>query len=450
MAISYSPLVILTGAGASKACGLPDMRQFAKDFYTSMAGQAGDKFNQELVCRLIYGLPSIKGNPEPKGDLEALLDGLSRLGEGLNGPDVTASALLSIAGEMSSDLAGRLHTLVQKAEELVKKSREQTLHSGQINLNPDLTITPDSLKTLKIDEDVSFLRPKSRYGLGPSAIRILGGPSSYEAEVMRDILKSAHSVATARNKDLKELAQRAKSLALRVKEKIRDAYSVPSPSLIQRVWSPVFQVLSEFENQTLDLFTLNYDPVIEMFCQSRNIPRACGFVPQGQEFVWRDDFTFSQDNTFPRVKLYKVHGSISWKGFENRVVEIPLFGTGTMRDLTGQPAKDMMIYPIVGKIFYGEPYFTLINHFRQALLNARCCLIIGFSYRDEMIVDLLRFSCRENSRIMFIHCGMAKSKLQHISHLSEVLSRTEFTHYKFGNPKFSTELEEILRRQLAE
>jgi hypothetical protein len=101
---SYSPLVILTGAGASKACGLPDMRQFAKDFYTSMSGRDTDYFDRELVCQLIYGLPSIKGNPEPKRDLEALLDGLTRLGEGVSGTCATTSVLLSIAGEMSNEL----------------------------------------------------------------------------------------------------------------------------------------------------------------------------------------------------------------------------------------------------------------------------------------------------------------------------------------------------------
>lgn len=452
---SYSPLVILTGAGASKACGLPDMRQFAKDFYTSMSGQAADSFDQELVCRLIYGLPSIKGNPEPKGDLEALLDGLTRLGEGLSGSCATTSALLSIAGGMSNELVGRMHDLVQKAEDLVKKSREQTSFSGKLNLSEyDLPTTlnpPDSLqirgKSLSLPTQEHELYGFG-YELSPDTIRILGSPTSYEAEVVRDISKSTHSVAAERNKALKGLPQRAKILALKVKEKIRDAYSSPSLPSVQRLWGPTFQVLSQFENHTLDLFTLNYDPVIEMFCKRNKIPRSCGFVPHGQEFVWRNDFTFSQQNIFPRIRLHKVHGSVTWKGFQNRVVESPLFGAGVLRDLSGQPAEDMMIYPVISKIFYGEPYFTLINHFRQALLNARCCLIIGFSYRDEMIVDLLRFACRENNHIRFTHCGIAQSKLQRISHLSELLSRTEFTRYKFGNPKFPDELKEILNKQL--
>lgn len=447
---SYSPLVILTGAGASRACGLPDMRQFAKDFYISMAGQAADSFDQELVCRLIYGQQSIKGNPEPKRDLEALLDGLTRLGEGLSGSCATTSVLLSIAGEMSNELASKLYNLTQKSEELVKKSQEQISYSasGKINLESSLTITPDSLTgQLQIPEYFSsVLEPPRRLNyvdIGES----LGSLSSYEAETVRDISKSIHSVAAERNKALKELPQRAKTLTLRVKEKIRDAYSIPSLPYVQRVWDPAFQVLRLFESQTLDLFTLNYDPVIEMFCHSKGIPRTCGFVSHDQEFVWLNDFTFPQPQSSPCIRLYKIHGSVSWKGFENRVVESPLFGSGTLRDLSGQPAKDMLIYPVAGKVFYGEPYFTLINHFRQALLNTRCCLIIGFSYRDEMIVDLLRFACRENSSIKFIHCGMAKSKLRSISHISEVLSRTEFTSYKFGHPKFAGELRQILNRQ---
>lgn len=452
---SYSPLVILTGAGASRACGLPDMRQFAKDFYISMAGQAADSFDQELVCRLIYGQQSIKGNPEPKRDLEALLDGLTRLGEGLSGSCATTSVLLSIAGEMSNEVVGKMYNLLQKAEDLMKKARKQTAYSGQLHIDDIVPLNLNSPGSLQVTDDTfSVLTSKTErsrltYPLSPNTIGILGSAASYEAETVRDISKSIHFVAAERNKALKELPQKAKTLALRVKQKIQDAYSVPNLPYVQRVWGPAFQVLRQFESQTLDLFTLNYDPVIEMFCQSKGIPRSCGFLSLGQESVWRNDFTIPQPKSSPGIRLYKIHGSVSWKGFEDRVVETLLFGPGTVRDLSGHPAKDMLIYPVTGKIFYGEPYFTLINHFRQALLNARCCLIIGFSYRDEMIVDLLRFTCRENSSIRFIHCGMAKSKLRNISHLSEFLSRTECTRYKFGHPKFPDELKEILSRQLA-
>jgi len=452
---SYSPLVILTGAGASRACGLPDMRQFAKDFYISMAGQAADSFDQELVCRLIYGQQSIKGNPEPKRDLEALLDGLTRLGEGSSGSCATTSVLLSIAGEMSSELASKLYDLTQKSEELVKKSKEQTTYSGlgKIKINHDIPLTLDPHSIKLTDATISILQPeaersRSIYEFSPRTIGMLGNPTSYEIDVVKDASKSAHSIASARNKALKELPQRAKALALRVKEKIQDAYSIPNLSYVQKVWDPTFQVLRLFESQTLDLFTLNYDPVIEMFCQSKGILRTCGFVSEGQEFVWRNDFTFPQPKPTPRIRLYKIHGSVSWKGFEDRIVETLLFGPGTVRDLSGHPAKDMLIYPVTGKVFYGEPYFTLINHFRQALLKARCCLIIGFSYRDEMVVDLLRFACRENSSIKFVHCGMAQSKLRKISHLSEILSRMEFTSHRFGHPKFADELRGMLGSKL--
>lgn len=449
---SYSPLVILTGAGASKACGLPDMRQFAKDFYASMSGRDKDYFDRELVCRLIYGQSSINGNPEPKRDLEALLDGLTRLGEGISGTCATTSTLLSIAGKMSDELKSPLYELTQKAEELAKKSREQISYSGKIQLEPDLKIITDPVTgELQISRYASSARPELVSIASSDQINLnelLGSPISYEAETVRDISKSAHSVAVERSKTLKELPERAKTLALRVKEKIQDAYSRPSMPYVQRVWNPTFQVLSLFESQTLDLFTLNYDPVIEMFCQKNNIPRACGFVSNGQEFVWRNDFTLPRSKSSPLIRLYKIHGSVSWKGFEDRIVDSPLFGTGKLRDLSGHPAKDMLIYPVTGKVFYGEPYFTLINHFRQALLNARCCLIIGFSYRDEMIVDLLRFACRENNGIKFIHCGMAQSKIRKISHLSEVLSRTEFTNYKFGHPKFAGELRGMIGSKL--
>jgi len=246
---SYSPLIILTGAGTSKACGLPDMRQFAKDFYASLSGQSANNFDQELVCRLIYGLPSIKGNPEPKRDLEALLDGLTRLGGGMSGSCATTSVLMSIAGEMSNELVGRMHNLLQKAEDLVKKSQEQTSFVEGDRLGLNLT---DVHPTLAINtQDTSLLSSlpaaasKSTRLLHPSIVQTLGSVTSYEAETVRDISKSTYSVTAERNKALKELPQRAENLALRVKEKIRDAYSAPNLSYVQRVWDPAFQVLRQ-------------------------------------------------------------------------------------------------------------------------------------------------------------------------------------------------------------
>lgn len=460
MAIEYSDLIVLTGAGSSKACGLPDMRQFAKDFYASLRAETVDDFGRELVCRLIYGLPFIKGNPEPKSDLETLLDGLTRLGEGLGGTCATTTALLSIASEMSNELSTSLHNLVQKAENLMKRAEDESTHLradmepnsiklgqldvGDISLN-NAGVLPDfSALYLNAEDSVGHL------GAGDSVGRmhITGDISKYDIEVIRDMLKSARSIARMRNNNLKELSSVAGALSLRVKERIRDAYASPSFPYIQRTWGPTFKTLSKFEPKTIDFFSLNYDPVIEMFCKSNKLGITCGFVPQGQEFIWGDDFTFQTANGSQLVRLYKMHGSITWKGFENRVIEVPLLAPGVIKDLSGQPAKDMMIYPVTGKVFYSEPYFTLINHFRQALLRTRCCLIIGFSYRDELIVDLLRFACRENNAIKFVHCGMSKGKFNRIKHLGEVCSRTEFTTHKFGAPKFSSELNEILTRQL--
>jgi len=194
---SYSPLVILTGAGASKACGLPDMRQFAKDFYASMSGRDTDYSDRDLVCQIIYGTKSIKGNPKPKRDLEALLDGLTRLGDGISGPCATTSTLLSIAGEMSDELKTALYELMRKSEELLKTSEENTAYSRNIQLDPEYAISTDpATGDIKISypssERLKAVRLDSSVPINLDDFKPWRSPISYEVVTVRDISKATH------------------------------------------------------------------------------------------------------------------------------------------------------------------------------------------------------------------------------------------------------------------
>jgi hypothetical protein len=95
----YSKIVVLTGAGASKACGLPDMVDFAQQFKSRVEMKGHDSPAARLV-RDIFALD----DPDP--DLESLMSTLTALSS--EGTDAAVNLLLSEATKSEQDLIDAL------------------------------------------------------------------------------------------------------------------------------------------------------------------------------------------------------------------------------------------------------------------------------------------------------------------------------------------------------
>src|SRR2546426_4978119 len=71
-------------------------------------------------------------------------------------------------------------------------------------------------------------------------------------------------------------------------------------------------------DRPLDIFTVNYDTSIEVFCLTRGIPFNNGF-----ERTWRPEILEEAEGA--ALRLYKVHGSVTWWATdEGTIVEIPV------------------------------------------------------------------------------------------------------------------------------
>jgi hypothetical protein len=64
-------------------------------------------------------------------------------------------------------------------------------------------------------------------------------------------------------------------------------------------------------NEPLDIFSLNYDTVVEQFCKSDGIPCTDGFSQRGE---WQPDLYYRADSG---VRLWKLHGSVNWTSSES-------------------------------------------------------------------------------------------------------------------------------------
>jgi hypothetical protein len=143
--------------------------------------------------------------------------------------------------------------------------------------------------------------------------------------------------------------------------------------------------------QPVEIFTLNYDVLIEMAFEAERIPLFDGFVGSYRPFFLPD--SLRRPEAAPGlnwVRLWKMHGSVTWRR-ENR--------GGRERIVRGEPdASGEMILPSFHK--YDEsrqqPYAAFIDRLGRFLDQDDALLVTsGFSFGDEHINNVI-FSAIEN------------------------------------------------------
>lgn len=131
----------------------------------------------------------------------------------------------------------------------------------------------------------------------------------------------------------------------------------------------------------IEIFTTNYDILLETAFDAERVPSFDGFVGCGQPFFCHDSLARPESTPGPTwTRLWKVHGSISWKSEMVR---------GHARVIRGEPNNDgEMIMPSHHK--YDEsrkqPYTALLDRFGKALDREDSILFVcGYSFSDEHI-----------------------------------------------------------------
>lgn len=235
-----------------------------------------------------------------------------------------------------------------------------------------------------------------------------------DAEHMRNILKKNEELLKQVHKVLPEVLQlRHTSICVRnlkqnieLHERIKDLvvshYSEIDKDKAFELYNPIFQ---EFQNypcpfHTLPVFTTNYDLAME---KAYEHPEAGFRLIDGFERKKRTtpewSGRFYQEYKSPKngldVILFKLHGSVDWHltpaGSIQRV-------EARQRD-PGQ-LKTILIYPSRQKReIHVEPFRTSYDYLFACLAHAKTCLIIGFSFRDQEIVEELRAAIGINKNL---------------------------------------------------
>jgi hypothetical protein len=151
----------------------------------------------------------------------------------------------------------------------------------------------------------------------------------------------------------------------------------------------------------VNLFTLNYDTLVEQAADSEGVVLVDGFVGSLRR-IFRPE-SYDQDLYFPAettegrvhrldrvIHLYKLHGSITWQGTEpdwDNPYGVSINGAA---DAT---ADSPLIYPTPLKYAetLGMPYSELFRRFAASIVRPQSTLfVIGYGFGDDHVNAIIR------------------------------------------------------------
>lgn len=131
----------------------------------------------------------------------------------------------------------------------------------------------------------------------------------------------------------------------------------------------------------VELFTTNYDLLLEQALEEQNVPFFDGFSGARLPFF---DIHSVEGNELPSywARLWKLHGSVNWKAIAGGVCRVS-------KDVGGSPE---LIYP--SKLKYDQsrkmPFLAMSDRLTNFLLKPHAVLFIcGYSFGDEHINDTI-------------------------------------------------------------
>jgi len=135
-----------------------------------------------------------------------------------------------------------------------------------------------------------------------------------------------------------------------------------------------------------DIFSLNYDTVLEATLDSLRLAYVDGF--RGTNRAWFDSQTFDEAESGIAYRIHKLHGSINWTRDGDGHVRR---GRNANEDAADEP---VVVYPSEQKYLqtqYGV-YETLFGRFRDRLRRPGVnnhLVVLGYSFNDEHINEAI-------------------------------------------------------------
>ncbi|HDS1201891.1 TPA: SIR2 family protein [Shewanella algae] len=141
---------------------------------------------------------------------------------------------------------------------------------------------------------------------------------------------------------------------------------------------------------SVEIFTPNYDLLMEQALESHKVPYFDGFVGAREAFF---DLPSMESDSLPArwARLWKLHGSINWW----RTPDLDV-----IRKSTSDDADRQMIYPSHLKYDQSRrlPYLAMLDRLRDFLGRGQAILVsCGYSFADQHLNEVIMNGLRSNS-----------------------------------------------------
>jgi SIR2-like domain len=220
-----------------------------------------------------------------------------------------------------------------------------------------------------------------------------------------DFIQPRGGLGVSPEPTMRTLAKRAAQLQEDLRREVFNAYRDIHPQYRQelvRRFEALLEVFLEklvLGKSPFVIFTTNYDPAIETYCQARaGQYRLCdGFVSQwnaGSPIWHRESIDQLQLSATAQkdIVLFKLHGSTSWfkRGTEFIKSDAAIYVEADAS------FENLLIYPAKKKVALDDPYFTGYDYFQRTLEHCKLCVVIGYSFRDYDALSRLRSAASYN------------------------------------------------------
>ncbi|TYP84661.1 SIR2-like protein [Blastococcus xanthinilyticus] len=170
---------------------------------------------------------------------------------------------------------------------------------------------------------------------------------------------------------------------------VRDHLEVTLPGIDTAYHAIALWAQAAKRHAPMEVFTTNYDLLLEQALEAANVPYFDGFV--GSHRPSFDIHAVEEDELPNRwVRLWKLHGSINWATSS---------GGDVLRCPTTDKSDRVLIYPSHLKYEQSRrlPYLALLDRLRGFLRRPSSVIVsCGFSYRDEHINEVIGQALRSN------------------------------------------------------
>ena len=273
-----------------------------------------------------------------------------------------------------------------------------------------------AIKELSQKVNLELLKPENasiKYSLFIEEVK----KDDKDHENMESVLSFARSLievsigGTVRGFTQVELINIEKEICTR----IADLINVELPKEITPYHKFAAWIASIDREKPIEIFTTNYDLLIEQALEETYVPYFDGFVGARNSFF---DLRAIEENAIPIhwTRLWKIHGSLNWYQTENSVHR------STGNNIQNQESH--LIYPSHLKYDQSRkmPYLALIDHLTNSIKKEPAILITtGYSFNDEHINDAILNALKANPTSIVV--ALLHGKLSDYPKAEEIAER---------------------------